>query len=140
MIIKRGKILLGKRKNNHANGEYTLPGGHLELLETVKQCARREVMEECGLVIKNLKAQFVSNVIKYQPKHYVHIGLVAQWHKGKAQVLEPDKFYSWDWYSLDKLPSPLFEMTRLAIQSYHEGNWFFESRASKKAKRKTKAK
>jgi len=128
MIIKKDKVLLGKRLNNYGKGEYTFPGGRLEQLETFAMCARREVKEECGLEIKNLKPQFVSNVIKYKPKHYFHLGVVAKWYRGRPKLLEPDKFEHWRWFSLDKLPKPLFEMCRLAIESYKTGQWFFESK------------
>ena len=41
MILKDGKILLGKRKNSHGSGEYAFPGGHLEYMESFEGCAKR---------------------------------------------------------------------------------------------------
>jgi len=139
MIIKKGKVLLGKRLNRHANGEYTFPGGHLKYLELSKDCAKREVREECGLEIKNLKPQFFCNVTNYKPKHYVHLGFIAEWSKGRPKVLEPEKFEHWRWVSLDKLPKPLFLMCRLAMESYKGGKWYFESKPKKKAIRQKKS-
>ena len=45
-IMDRDKILLLHRKDN---GMWTLPGGTLELNESMTNCAVREVQEECGL-------------------------------------------------------------------------------------------
>lgn len=79
MILKNGKVLLGKRKGSHGEGEYAFPGGHLEYMESFESCAKREVKEESDIEIKDITFQFLANVTKYDPKHYVHIGLLAKW-------------------------------------------------------------
>src|SRR3990167_1693186 len=96
MILKDDKVLLGRRKGSHGAGEYAFPGGHLEYMESFEGCARRETMEECGMEIQNVRFQFLSNLTHYAPKHYVHIGLVADWKSGEPQVREPEKCESWD--------------------------------------------
>ena len=121
LILKEGKVLLGKRKGSHGAGEYAFPGGHLEHMESFEECARRETREECGIEIANIRFQFLANVRKYAPKHYVHIGLVADRLAGEPQVLEPEKQESWGWYDLDALPEPLFEMGRMALEYYRTG-------------------
>lgn len=126
MILKDGKILLGKRKCSHGEGEYAFPGGHLEYIESFADCARREVSEECGIAIENIRFQYLANVTKYAPKHYTHIGLVADWKNGEAKVLEPDKSESWDWYDIDKLPQPMFEMCKLAVQCHKTGKNYLD--------------
>jgi 8-oxo-dGTP diphosphatase len=57
----------------------------------------------------------------YAPKHYVHVGLLADWQSGTPEVLEPEASESWEWYALENLPQPLFEMVRLAVESYQTG-------------------
>jgi len=126
MLLKEGKVLLGKRKGSHGAGEYAFPGGHLEYMESFEQCAMREVREECGLEIYDLKFLYVANLTKYAPKHYVHIGFVANWQQGEPQVLEPDKTESWGWYELDELPLPIFETCSLSIDSY-KNHWSFKA-------------
>lgn len=126
MIFKNGKVLLAKRKGSHGEGEYAFPGGHLEYLESVEDCAKRETKEECGIEIKDVKFQFVASVRKYVPKHYVHVGMAAKWKSGEPKVLESNKAESWEWYSLKKLPSPLFEFCRLAVLSHKKAIKFFD--------------
>lgn len=126
MIWKDGKILLGKRKGSHGEGEYAFPGGHLEYMESFENCARRETREECGLEIENIRFQYLANVTKYAPKHYVHIGLIADWKRGEPQVLEPEKSESWDWYDMDNLPQPMFEMCKLAVECQKTGKKYLD--------------
>lgn len=127
MIFKEGKILLGKRKGSHGEGEYAFPGGHLEYMESFEECAKRETMEEAGIEIKNVKFLFLSNLKDYAPKHYVHIGLIAEWKSGEPKVLEPHKIDSWDWYSLDKLPSPLFKIFPQLLEALKTGKNYFDA-------------
>lgn len=126
MILKDGKVLLGKRKNAHGAGEYAFPGGHLEHLESFEECARRETREETGIEIDNVRFQFLANVLAYRPNHYVHVGLIADWLAGDPIGLEPKFCVSWEWYSLDSLPEPLFEPTRLGLESHRTGRNYFD--------------
>lgn len=110
------RILLGKRKGSHGEGQYSTPGGHLEHGEGFHECARREVLEETGLVIDQLWFLRVLNSMEYAPKHYVDIAFAARWQTGKPRVCEPDKVERWDWFDPRELPSPLFTMVPSAIE------------------------
>ncbi len=126
MIFKDGKVLMTKRKGSHGAGEYGFPGGHLEHMESFEDCAIRETREESGLEIKNIRFLYLTNVTKYAPKHYVHIGLVADWSSGEAQTLEPNKAEGWRWYSLDDLPKgPTFEFCILAFDAFKTGKKYY---------------
>jgi 8-oxo-dGTP diphosphatase len=126
LILKEGKILFGKRKGSHGEGEYAFPGGHLEYLESFEDCVKREIAEECGIEVKNIRFQLLANLIKYAPKHYVHIGMLADWESGEPKVLEPDKCESWAWYNIESLPEPMFEACKIAIQAYKENKNYFD--------------
>ncbi len=126
MIFKEGKVLLSKRKGSHGEGEFSFPGGHLEYMEGFADCARRETLEECGIEIDNIRFQFLANVTKYAPKHYVHIGVVADWKSGEPTVLEPEKSESWRWYDVNDLPNPMFEMCRQSIECHKTGKNYLD--------------
>jgi 8-oxo-dGTP diphosphatase len=127
MIFKDGKILLGKRKNAHGEGEYAWPGGHLEHMEGLEACARREVLEETGIEIENVRFLRLLNFKDYAPKHYIDICLIADWKSGEPQVLEPEKCEGWGWYDIDDLPEPLFKAEYSAIEAYKTGKHFFDA-------------
>jgi 8-oxo-dGTP diphosphatase len=108
VVLREGKVLLGRRKGAHGAGEYATPGGHLEHLEGFAACAAREVREETGLEIGPVRFLRAQNVTRYAPRHYVDLAFAADWRAGEPEVREPDKVEGWAWYDLAALPSPLF--------------------------------
>ncbi len=125
LIIKDKKVLLGKRKNSHGENEYSGPGGHLEYGETAEETALREIVEECGIKVKNLQMLCVSDLLTYAPKHYVDIGFTAEWESGEPKVLEPNKLETWEWFGIDNLPENLFGCVGAYIESYKTGKKYF---------------
>jgi 8-oxo-dGTP diphosphatase len=109
IVIKDNKALLGKRKNSHGEGSWCFPGGHLEFNEKIEECGRREVLEETGIEIKNIKlGPFTNDIFKKEGKHYVTLFLISDYDSGEVRVMEPDKFEKWGWFEWGKLPKPLF--------------------------------
>lgn len=69
IIIKDDKVLLGKRINAHGEGSWGFAGGHLEFNEEVEDCAIREVKEETGISIKNLRnTTFTNDIFEKEKK------------------------------------------------------------------------
>ena len=52
VIVDAGRVALIKRGKAPLLGEWSIPGGMLELGETVRQGAEREALEETGLVVR----------------------------------------------------------------------------------------
>lgn len=128
MVLRDSKVLLSKRKGSHGNGEYAFPGGHLEFGESILECARREVYEETGIKIKNIKFNRLANVTSYKNKHYVDISLVAEYASGRLELREPEKAESWEWYEINKIPKPLFAFCKTAFESLKTGKIFYDSK------------
>ena len=120
IVIKDGKILLGKRKNVYGEGTWFFPGGHLEFNESWGDCASRETLEETGITIKNIRFGTTTNDI-FQPegKHYISIFMLSDYDSGEVKVMEPEKCERWDWFEWNKLPQPLF----LPIQNLLKRNY-----------------
>ena len=99
IVVKDGKVLLGKRKNAHGEGSWSFPGGHLEFNETWKECARRETFEETGILIKNIRfATATNDIFLMEKKHYIILMMVCEYASGKVKVKEHDKCEIWDWF------------------------------------------
>lgn len=127
MVIKDGKVLAGKRKGSFAPGKYSWPGGKMHYMESFEDCARREVREETGIEIENVRFLRLMNFKDHAPKHFVDIGLVADWKSGEPKVMEPDKCEGWNWYDIDNLPEPLFECEYSDIEAYKTGKNFYDA-------------
>jgi 8-oxo-dGTP diphosphatase len=52
IIIERGHVLLVKRGHPPLAGEWSIPGGVLEIGETLREAAVREAHEETGLIVE----------------------------------------------------------------------------------------
>ncbi|MHC0044430.1 nucleotide triphosphate diphosphatase NUDT15 [Vibrio campbellii] len=109
IILRDGAILLGERVGSHGANTWATPGGHLELGESIEDCAKREVLEETGLIVDSIeKFTFTNDIFEKEGKHYVTLFVVASGVSGEPQVTEPDKCKQWKWCRLDDLPEPLF--------------------------------
>jgi len=109
IIVREGSILLGERIGSHGAHTWATPGGHLEVGESIKDCAKRETFEETGLIVDSIKnLGFTNDVFEKDSKHYVTLFVLAYCRDGEPQLTEPDKCKEWKWFKLDDLPSPLF--------------------------------
>ncbi len=112
MIIKDGKLLLGRRVTELGYGRWALAGGGVEFNETLPTAAEREVMEECGLRIQirpfdNVRDEwFVANhvlTVAGVTRQYIGCFMVADWVSGEPEVKEPDKISEWRWFTYDEM-------------------------------------
>jgi 8-oxo-dGTP diphosphatase len=98
IIIKDSRVLLGKRKNAHGADSWAFPGGHLEFKESIEDCAVREVLEETGLRIKNIRCgPYTNDIFEAEGRHYITLFVVADYDSGQPTVKEPQKCAEWQW-------------------------------------------
>jgi ADP-ribose pyrophosphatase YjhB (NUDIX family) len=80
VIWKEGKILLGE---DHAKSNIILhgvSGGHWESEESLTEAVKREVLEEAGITITNIRLISVYDFFRQDKnKSYVTIGFEADW-------------------------------------------------------------
>jgi 8-oxo-dGTP diphosphatase len=109
IILREGRVLLGRRKASHGTGTWCPPGGHLEFGEDLEECARREVLEETGVSIRNIRfAAATNDFFKEEGKHYITLFMLAEWESGEPVAMEPEKSELWRWFGWNELPRPLF--------------------------------
>jgi 8-oxo-dGTP pyrophosphatase MutT (NUDIX family) len=125
MVDQSGRILLEQRR--FPKGTWGLPGGLMELGESTEQVARREVFEETGLTVKDLK---LINVYS-GPGHYVvaengdefHSVTVAYYTKsfeGNFNIDETESI-SFQFFEPEKLPEKIVKSHQRIIADYLNG-------------------
>jgi len=91
VIVLRGKeVLLVRRGQEPSRGLWSTPGGVIELGETLREAARREVREECSIEVE--PGEVIEVVERIFPDengrirfHYVLIDLAARYLAGEAR-------------------------------------------------------
>ena len=105
VVWDENRILLVQRGKAPYQGQWTLPGGMIELGETVEMAARREIREECGIEISAPELLTNVDVIKYVDGgdleyHYVLLTLVARVLQGP--VIASDDAQAAGWFTHDE--------------------------------------
>lgn len=107
-VRRNGKFLMMRRRGSHGADTWGPPGGHLEFGESFEAASVREVDEETGMRIRNIRFGAALNDIFPDGKHYVTIWMLADWAAGEPFIREPAKCTAMEWCSFDELPAPLF--------------------------------
>lgn len=83
VVCRDGQVLLIRRGRPPRVGQWSLPGGGQNLGETVEQTARREVLEETGLLLGEIRLLTVVDLIEPDEAgrvryHYTLVDFVAE--------------------------------------------------------------
>jgi 8-oxo-dGTP diphosphatase len=122
IIFKDGKILLGEDLTKGGEPLYGVPGGHWETNETLSEAVKREVLEEAGIEIQNLKLISVYDFFRPDKnKRYVTIGFKADYKSGKLKDESRHTRKNWGWFATDNLPSSIFPPDKILIERSKTG-------------------
>jgi 8-oxo-dGTP diphosphatase len=120
VILKGNEILLVRRGTEPIRGRWSLPGGVVELGETVRQAAERETQEECGVQIQATEVIEVLDAITRDDDghirfHYVLTELLADYVSG-TPAPDSDALEA-RWFSLDGIGDlDMLSITLLVIR------------------------
>lgn len=107
VLVQRGREVLLGRSARFDEGVYSTLAGFVEPGESLEECIHREIFEEVGVRVTNLR-YFGS-----QPHPFPHslmVGFVADWLTGEITIDE-DEIEDARWFTADalpKLPHPMF--------------------------------
>ena len=123
-VFRQGRVLIARRARAPLLGLYSLPGGVVELGETLREAALRELKEEVGL-----DAEVIGFLDHVEPiaheggrvrSHYVIAAFVARWLAGEARIGAEVDDFAWiapdtigDWPTTPELPRLIAEAALL---------------------------
>ena len=104
------KILLIQRKNEPFQGLWALPGGFMDMDETIEECACRELKEETGLEVSELQQLHTFSAPGRDPRgrtvSVVFVGIVER--RGFQPQAGDDAALA-RWFAADQLPRLAFD-------------------------------
>jgi len=100
VVFKEGKVLLVLRGKPPAEKQWSIPGGCVELGETLQEAAEREIAEETGIAIQASKPIYTFDVIEHDENghirfHYVIVDLAADYVSGELRAGDDAVDVSW---------------------------------------------
>lgn len=120
VLVRRGEELLLVRHAGRGNGNYSLIAGFLDFGESLEECVQREVREEAGVEVTNIR--YVGNQSWPFPSQQM-VGFLADYAGGEVR---PDGVEVTDasWFTFDTLPrhpGSLRSIARWILNSYGSG-------------------
>lgn len=116
----KGELLMGLRKDEMDKGNWAVPGGHLDVGETLEECALRELYEETDIRAQvAIQFAYVEQPVTLSNKHYIHFGYLVRDLDNEVPVVgEPEDIERWEWFSLDTIPHNIAPSQREMIMKY----------------------
>ncbi|MBI5505262.1 MAG: NUDIX hydrolase [Deltaproteobacteria bacterium] len=120
VVVHEGRVLLVERAKPPSLAQWAVPGGSVELGETLAQAAEREVLEETGVVVRAGRVVHVFDGITRDDAgqvrfHYVIVDLAAEYVSG--QVSAADDVSGAGWFARDEIERlRLSDATRMVLR------------------------
>ena len=91
IVFRENRVLLVRRGQPPSQDLWAIPGGRVEIGETLRQAAEREILEETGITIQAREPVYTFDYIerdgsKLPRFHYVIIDLIADYVRGETRA------------------------------------------------------
>lgn len=97
ILNSEGKVLLCK--SHKWDNAYVIPGGHVELGETMEEALKREVMEETGLTVYDVKIVGMNESIFHpsfhEKRHFVFVNFLCRTNEADVKLDDESENFIW---------------------------------------------
>ncbi len=130
VVVHQQRLLLVRRDQPPAQGCWALPGGLVELGESLEHAVQREVQEECDLIVQPTRMLDVVEFIEPDDKrviryHYIIIDYLAVYVSGELRAATD--VAAAQWMSADEVALlPMLELTRRFITKHQNLIWLLK--------------
>jgi 8-oxo-dGTP diphosphatase len=110
VVIKNSNVLLVRRGIPPSEGLWAIPGGHVELGETLQETAEREILEETGIVIKAGEPIYAFDLIEQDDSgrirfHFIVVDVTGEYVSGEPRGADDALEARWlSWEEIEALP------------------------------------
>jgi 8-oxo-dGTP diphosphatase len=126
-FFRGNQVLLIRRFNTgYADGQYSVPAGHLDGGETVIAAAAREALEEVGVRIEPQDIEFSSVMHRLNGEERVDFFVEIHAWSGEPVNAEPDKCDELRWTDINSLPVNTIPYISQALRNHWQGTRFEE--------------
>jgi mutator protein MutT len=99
VVVREGRVLLIRRGKEPLLGRWVVPGGTVELGETLESALVREMEEETGLLVEPLEVLTVFDRIERDGErvvyHFVIVDYLCRWLSGEARAASDALEVAW---------------------------------------------
>lgn len=118
-LLRKGRVLLLRRFNTgYEDGNYSVPAGHLDGGESVREAAVREAREEIGVEIHPQDIIFAGVMHRKSDDERVDFFLAVKKWMGEPAITEPEKSDELQWLPTNALPSNTIPYIRRALSNF----------------------
>ena len=120
VVTHRQRVLFGQRKTANGGFVWQLPGGWIEPGESPQLAARREVREETGLLLRDLRFVGVTSNVFSPREHSISLYFEAECVDVESQELaESDNCRAWEWRCWTEVSENLYLPLRLFKETHY---------------------
>jgi len=117
VIVSRGRVLLIRRKHDPYAGAWAIPGGFVDMDEDLADAARRELIEETGVAVKNLEQIGTFGAPGRDPRgRVISVVYLAKIDAGSVKPRAADDAAAAAWHPLQRLPPLAFDHEQILAQ------------------------
>jgi 8-oxo-dGTP diphosphatase len=113
LLSKKNSVLLIERNGEPFKGKWALPGGFIEMDESLETACRRELEEETGIRVGELKQFKAYGAVDRDPRGRTISVLFYAFTEEELVAYAGDDAANAQWFPIDQLPELAFDHSQI---------------------------